>query len=123
MSPSTRIYKLLKHQVLLPYEWGFYHPSFTERSFTFKVRGAAFIGIVKIMAFEHKDTYTISFINERGELIRRATNIMEEELVDVLRANIDGCNAWQKIKDMYLDKSSYGCNQKMQIIEVIKKSK
>lgn len=104
MSPSTRIYKLLKHQVLLPYEWGFYAPSFTERSFTFKVRGAAFIGIVKIMAFDYKDTYTISFINERGELIRRATNVLEGDLVDVLRANIDGSCAWSKIKDMYLIK-------------------
>ena len=102
MCPSTRIYKLLKHQVLLPYEWGFYAPSFTERSFTFKVKGADFYGTVKIMAFDYKDTYTISFINERGELIRRATNVLEEDLVEVLRANIDGCDAWKKIKDMYV---------------------
>ncbi len=104
MSPSTRIYRILKHQVLLPYEWGFYAPSFTERSFTFKVRGVAFCGTVKIMGFDFKDTYTISLLNERGELVRRATNIQEEELLDVLRANIDGCCAWSKIKDMYFYK-------------------
>ena len=106
MSPSTRIYRILKHQILLPYEFGFYAPSFTERSFTFKVRGAAFCGTVKFMGFEFKDTYTVCLFNERGELIRRATNIMEEELVDVLRANIDGSNAWERIKEMYLVKSS-----------------
>lgn len=104
MSPSTRIYKLLKHQVLLPYEWGFYAPSFTERSFTFKVRGAAFCGTVKIMGFEFKGTYTVCLFNERGELVRRATNVLEGDLVEVLRANIDGSNAWSKIKDMYLIK-------------------
>ena len=105
MSPSTRIYRILKHQVLLSYEWGFYAPSFTERSFTFKVRGAAFCGTVKIMGFDFKDTYTVCLFNERGELIRRATNIQEEELVDVLRANIDGSCAWERIKEMYLVKS------------------
>ena len=105
MSPSTRIYRILKHQVLLAYEWGFYSPSFTERSFTFKVRGTAFCGTVKIMGFDYKDTYTICLFNERGELVRRATNIQEEELVEVLKANIDGSNAWERIKEMYLVKS------------------
>jgi hypothetical protein len=56
------------------------------------------------MGFEFKDTYTVCLFNERGELVRRATNVLEGDLVDVLRANIDGCDAWNKIKDMYLIK-------------------
>ncbi len=105
MRPSVRIYKLLKQQVLIPYEWGFYAPSYTDLSLSFKVRGLAFDGLVKILGSNYRDTYTISFINHCGEIIRKAKDIREEELVDVLRANIDGSNSWERIKEMYFLKS------------------
>lgn len=104
MLPSERIYKFLKKQVLLQYEWGFHAPSFTSHTFQFKVIGAELVGIVKIFAYDDKDTYTIKFMNERGEMMRKVSGIYPEELVDVLRANIDGSCAWEKIKDMYLIK-------------------
>ena len=106
MIPSERIYKLLKRQVLLPYEWGFHAPSFDSHTFSFKFVGAALVGSVRIFAYDDKDTYTIKFMNERGEMLRKVRGIHSEDLVEVLRANIDGSNAWERIKEMYLEKSS-----------------
>ncbi len=105
MIPSERIYKLLKRQVLLPYEWGFHAPSFDSHTFSFKFVGAALVGSVRIFAYDDKDTFTVKFMNERGEMLRKVRNIYPEELVDVFRANIDGSNAWERIKEMYLVKS------------------
>ena len=106
MAPSERLYNFLKRRVLIPYEWCYHAPLFTSHTMQFKVIGAELVGSVKIFAYEHKSTLSVTFMNEHGEVLRKVKNIYAEDLVEILRANIDGDNAWKKIKDMYLIKSS-----------------
>ena len=53
MTLSLKIYELLKSKVLLYYEWGFHAPFKKPDGFGFKVRGAAFRGIVTIRQHGH----------------------------------------------------------------------
>ncbi len=104
MSTGAYIYKLLKKQVLIQYEWGFYAPSYGFDFFSFRVQGVLFKGTVKIAGNNHSDAFTIIFLDEFDEEVRRIRNVHENDLVDLLHANIDGTNAWRKIKQDYFQR-------------------
>jgi hypothetical protein len=98
---SARIYHLLRSKVLISYEWGFHAPHSFPHGLGFKVRGAAFTGTVQIFTKEFSDTYRIVFANEFDEEVKRISEVREEDLVDLLRANIDGSESWKVIKEGY----------------------
>lgn len=105
MTPSVRIYKLLKSQVLLQYEWGYRDPHSLFNGMSFKVSGVIFSGTVKIRFQTDDDLMSVYFINENDEQVRKICGVTDSELVPILRANIDGSDAWKAIwKKYYRDK-------------------
>ena len=109
MCPGARVYNILRSQVLLQYEWGMHASTYEKDYFSFKVNGVAFAGRVKIFAREDSDTFTIVMYADEwssNNEVRRIRGVHADELVDILNANIDGSNAWERIKEMYLEKSS-----------------
>lgn len=98
---SARIYHLLRSQVIMFSEWGLHAPHSLTHGFGFKVRGAAFTGTVHIVTKEFSDTYKIIFYDEFDEEVKRIRDVREENLVDLLRANIDGSDSWKVIKQEY----------------------
>jgi hypothetical protein len=72
---------------------------------SFKVSGEAFSGTVKIKVQSEDDLFTVYFVNEQNELVRKICGVTDSELVPILRANIDGSDSWKKIwKKYYKDK-------------------
>jgi hypothetical protein len=72
---------------------------------SFKVSGEAFIGTVKIKVQSEDDLFTVYFVNEQNEQVRKICGVTDSELVPILRANIDGSDSWKKIwKKYYKDK-------------------
>lgn len=107
MCPGAKVYNILRKQVLLQYEWGFHSPTYEKDYFSFMVNGVAFSGRVKIYANENSETFTvILYTGQWGDNneVRRIRGVYADELVDILNANIDGSNAWKRIKEMYLNK-------------------
>ena len=98
---SARIYNLLRSQVIMFCEWGLHAPHSFPSGFGFKVHGAAFTGTVNILTKEFSDTYKIIFYDEFNEEVKRVTGVNEDDLVDVLRAHIDGSDSWKRIKEEY----------------------
>ena len=101
MTIDVKIYLLLKSKVLLAYEWGFYAPFKKPDGFGFKCRGVAFQGIVTIRQHGDNDWYTIYFHNQKNEQVKCIDHVKEEELITILRANIDGSDSWKKIWKQY----------------------
>ena len=72
---------------------------------SFKVSGEVFSGTVKIEAQSEDDLFTVYFVNEQNEQVRKICGVTDSELVPILRANIDGSDSWKKIwKKYYKDK-------------------
>lgn len=102
---SARVYHLLKSQVLIGYEWGLHAPHSLPHGFGFKVRGASFTGTVQIVTKEFSDLYKIVFYDEFDEEVKRIRDVRAEDLVDLLRANIDGSDSWRVIKEEYYNQN------------------
>ena len=101
MKISLKIYLLLKSKVLLAYEWGYYAPFEKPDGFGFKVRGAAFQGIVTIRQHGDNDYFTIYFHNFHCEQVKLVDHVSEKDLITILRANIDGSDSWKEIWKKY----------------------
>jgi hypothetical protein len=101
MTPTTRIYLLLRSKVLLQYEWGYYCPHSLPNGMSFKVKGVIFQGTVKIKVQSDDDLFTVYFVNNYNEQVRKICGVRDEELVPILRANIDGSDAWKEIWKKY----------------------
>ena len=105
MTPTYRIYHLLKSQVLLQFEWGYKDPHSLFNGMSFKVSGVIFQGTVKIRVQSDDDLLTVYFINENNEQVRKICGVTDSKLVPILRANIDGSDSWKVIlKNYYEDK-------------------
>ena len=101
MSVCGKICHILRSETLLGVEWGFHSPSWDLDSFSFSVRGVAFEGKVTIRGKDLQDYYTIIMTNEFGEEVKRIHGVHETDLVDILKANIDGSDSWNRIKEEY----------------------
>ena len=101
MTITSKIYQLLKSKVLLAYEWGYYAPFSKPDGFGFKVKGAAFQGIVTIRQHGDNDYFTVYLHNFHCEQIKVINHVRENELITILRANIDGSDAWKAIRKKY----------------------
>ena len=101
MSVCGKICHILRSETLLGIEWGFHSPSWDLDSFSFGVRGVAFEGKVTIRGKNCQDYYTIIMTNEFNEEVKRIHGVHETELVDILKANIDGSDSWKRIKEVY----------------------
>ena len=105
MTPSVRIHRLLKSKVLLQYEWGYRDPHSLFNGMSFKVSGVIFCGTVKIRFQTDDDLMTVYLLNENDEQERKICGVSDNELVPILRANIDGSDAWKVIrKNFFADK-------------------
>ena len=105
MTPTCRIYRLLKSQVLLQFEWGYKDPHSLFNGMSFKVDGVIFKGTVKIRVQSDDALMTVYLINEDNEQVRKICGVTDSELVPILRANIDGSDSWKTIlKKYYADK-------------------
>lgn len=101
MSVCGKICHILRSETLFGVEWGFHSPSWNYNDFSFGVRGVVFEGKVTIRGKEFQDYYTIIKINEFGEEQKRIHQVHESELVEILKANIDGSDSWKRIKELY----------------------
>lgn len=101
MTPTYRIYHLLKSKVLLQYEWGYHAPQTLYNGMSFKVDGVIFKGMVKIRVQSDDDLLTIYFVNEDNEQVRKICGVHDDELIMILRANIDGSDSWKEIWKKY----------------------
>ena len=101
MTPTCRIYRLLKSQVLLQFEWGYKDPHSLFNGMSFKVSGVQFQGTVKIRMQDNDDTFTVYLINEDNEQVRKICGVTDHELIPILRANIDGSDSWKEIWKKY----------------------
>ena len=101
MDVPQKICHILRSETLLGVEWGFHSPSWGYNYFSFGVKGVAFEGKVTIRGKEFQDYYTIIMTNEFGEEVKRVRKVHETELVEILRANIDGSDSWRHIKEEY----------------------
>jgi len=101
MSVCGKICHILRSETLLGVEWGFHSPSWNYNDFSFGVRGVVFEGKVTIRGKEFQDYYTIIMTNEFGEEVKRIHQVHETELVEILKANIDGSDSWKRIKELY----------------------
>ena len=105
MTPTTRIFMLLRSKVLLQFEWQYRDPHTLPNGMSFKVSGEAFCGTIKIKVQSEDDLFTVYFLNEQNEQVRKICGVTDSELVPILRANIDGSDSWKKIwKKYYKDK-------------------
>ena len=103
MDVPNKICRILRKETLLGVEWGFHSPSWGYNYFSFGVKGVAFEGKVTIRGKEFQDYYTIIMINEFEEEVKRIHQVHERELVEILRANIDGSESWKRIKEEYFN--------------------
>ena len=101
MEVPNKICRILRTETLLGIEWGFHSPSWSYNYFSFGVHGVAFEGKVTIRGKEFQDYYTIIMTNEFGEEVKRIHQVHETDLVSILKANIDGCESWKRIKEEY----------------------
>ena len=101
MSACGKICHILRSETLLGVEWGFHSPSWDLDSFSFGVRGVAFEGKVTIRGKDSQDYYTIIMTNDFAEEVKRIHQVHETDLVDLLRANIDGSDSLKQIKEEY----------------------
>ena len=105
MTPTCRIYRLLRSKVLLQFEWGYKEPRSLFNGMSFKVSGVIFQGTVKIRVQSDDDLLTVYFLNENNEQVRKICGVSDSELVPILKANIDGSDAWKVIrKNFFVDK-------------------
>ena len=68
---------------------------------SFKVNGVIFQGTVKIKVQTDDDLFTVYFVNNRNEQVRKIYGVTDRELIPILRANIDGSDAWKEIWKKY----------------------
>lgn len=105
MTPTCRIYHLLKSQILIQFEWGYKDPHSLYNGMSFKVNGIIFQGTVKIRVQSEDELLTVYFINEDNEQVRKICGVTDNDLVPILRANIDGSDSWKVIRKLYFVKS------------------
>lgn len=101
MTPTCRIYRLLRSKVLLQFEWGYKEPRSLFNGMSFKVSGVIFQGTVKIRVQSDDDLLTVYFLNENNEQVRKICGVSDSELVPILKANIDGSDAWKVIRKRF----------------------
>ena len=83
MTPTTRIYLLLRSKVLLQYEWGYHSPHSLPNGMSFKVKGVIFQGTVKIKVQTDDDLFTVYFVNNRNEQVRKICGVTDRELIPI----------------------------------------